>query len=140
MPGIFGAQTEGVCYSGGYSAFLSCEKSLINQKLFTFSTALWTDTTMVYLQENTMNLEFEVHPNPVDDGLLTIDIHNPQKDFYQVKIYDSSGKVVLSKEYKATVGDNKHTFTVSIPEITAGMYLLHILSGEMYAKEMLIIH
>jgi len=139
MPGIFGAQTEGVCFSEGYNAFLSCEKSLFNQKLFTFSTATWTDTTMVYLQENHMKLEVAVHPNPVDEGALTIDIYNPKKDSYQVKIYESSGKVVLSREYKATVGNNKHTFTVSIPEITAGMYLLHIFSEDMYANEMLII-
>ncbi len=139
MPGIFGAQTEGVCFSEGYNAFLSCEKSLFNQKLFTFSTATWTDTTMVYLHENHMKLEVEVHPNPVDKGPLTIDIYNPKKDSYHVKIYDSSGKVVLSREFKATVGNNKHTFTISIPEITAGMYILHILSEDKYAKELLII-
>lgn len=139
MPGIFGAQTEGVCFAEGYNAFLSCEKSLLNQKLFTFSTATWTDTTMVYLQENHMKLEVEVHPNPVDDGLLTIDIYNPQKDSYHIKIYESSGKLVLNREYKASVGNNKHTLTVSIPEITTGMYLLHIFSEDMYANEMLII-
>ena len=87
-----------------------------------------------------MKLEVEVHPNPVDDGLLTIKINNPQKDSYQVKIYDSSGKLVLSREYKVAGGNNKHSFTVSIPEIKAGMYLLHIFSEDMYAKEMIIIH
>lgn len=139
MPGIFGAQTEGVCFAEGYNAFLSCEKSLLNQKLFTFSTATWTDTTMVYLQENHMKLEVEVYPNPVDGGPLTIDIYNPQKDSYHIKIYESSGKLVLNREYKASVGNNKHTLTVSIPEITTGMYLLHIFSEDMYANEMLII-
>jgi len=50
MPGIYGAQTEGICFVEGYNAFLSCEKSLFDQRLFTFSTAIWTDTTMIYLE------------------------------------------------------------------------------------------
>jgi len=86
-----------------------------------------------------MTLDVEVHPNPVDDGQLTIDIYNSERDSYQLKLYDSSGKVVLRRDFKVGVLDNKHTFTISIPEITAGMYILHILSEDKYAKELLII-
>jgi len=52
MPGIYGAQTEGICFVEGYNAFLSCEKSLFDQRLFTFSTAIWTDTYLEIPAEN----------------------------------------------------------------------------------------
>jgi hypothetical protein len=139
MPGIFGAQTEGICFSEGYDGFISCEESLLSQRLFSFSTAEWTDTTLLQVREPLHELEVEVHPNPVDNGTLYIDIYNSSKGSYNIKIYDSSGKVVFSREYQAATGSNKQSFIISIPEVRPGIYLLHILSGDFYAREMVIV-
>jgi hypothetical protein len=135
MPGIFGAQTEGVCFKEGSTAFLSCEESLFNQQLFSFSTAAWTDTTILDIRESLNKLEIKVHPNPVDNSELSIDILNPARASYQVNIYDSSGKKVYSEKYSSPVGEAKYSFKVRIPEVRPGMYLLHILSGNLFAKE-----
>jgi len=139
MPGIFGAQTEGVCFKEGYTALLSCEKSLFNQQLFTFSTAIWTDTTLVSIHESQNTLEIKIHPNPVDKGELWIEINNPERAIYQVRIFDSSGTEVYRRDHNAPAGELKHSFKVQIPEISPGIYLLHILSGELYAKDMVIV-
>ncbi len=45
MDGIFGAQTEGICYTRSRNALLSCEKSAYEQQIFCLSTSQWTDIT-----------------------------------------------------------------------------------------------
>ena len=80
-----------------------------------------------------------MHPNPVDNGSLFIDIYNPEKESYTVKLYDSSGKVVFSREYTTAAGSDKHSFILSIPGIRPGIYLLHILSGDFYARERIVV-
>ena len=139
MPGLLGVQTEGICFMEGYDGFISCEQSLINQKLFTFSTREWTDTTLLHIRESFDKLEVEVHPNPVDSGLLTINIHNSRNESYHIKLYDSSGKIVYRREHKATAGSSKQTFIINIPEIMPGMYFLQILADEFYAKEKVVV-
>jgi hypothetical protein len=139
MPGIFGAQTEGVCFKEGSTAFLSCEESLFNQQLFTFSTAIWTDTTLLSIPESLNTIEVRVHPNPLDNSDLSIDIHNPDRAFYQVNIYDLKGKKVYSKKHNAPEGETNYSFRVRIPEVSPGMYLLHILSGDLFAREKIIV-
>jgi len=140
MTGIFGAQTEGVCFKEAYNAFLSCEESLFSEQMFSFSTAAWTDSTSVNIHESMGKLEIKVHPNPLDNSNLTIDIYRPERASYQVNIYDSSGKKVYSKNHSAPGGEAKYSFNVRIPEIKPGMYLLHILSADMFAKEKIIVH
>jgi len=139
MPGIFGAQTEGVCFKEGYNAFLSCEESLFNQQLFSFSTAAWTDSNSVFIHESQDKLEIKVHPNPVDNSELSIDIYHTESASYHVNIYDSSGNKIYSKEHNAPAGEAKYSFKVQIPDVRPGMYLLHIMSGGMSAKEKVIV-
>jgi hypothetical protein len=80
-------------------------------------------------------IDISVHTNPIDNSELSIDIHNPDRASYQVNIYDLTGKSVYSKEHNAPEGDSNYFFKVRIPEARPGMYLLHILSGNLFAKE-----
>jgi hypothetical protein len=139
MPGIFGAQTEGICFVQGYEGFLSCENSVFNQKVFSFSTATWTDTTLIKLKENSDKLELRLHPNPVSDGQLSVHVIDPVSDTYLVKIYDSSGKVAFSTELNAPAGQKEHNMAIDIPALNPGVYIFHILSGKMYARESIIV-
>ena len=119
--------------------FISCEQSLINQRLFTLSTREWTDTTLFHIKESLHKLEIEVHPNPLDSGALSVDIYNSQQESFNIKLYDSSGKVVYRRLHEAAPGMNKQSFILSIPDIKPGMYFLHILSDDLFAKEKIIV-
>jgi hypothetical protein len=139
MPGIFGNQTEGICFVQGYDGFLSSENSIASQRLFSFSTAEWTDTSTVSIEENMNRFEVYVHPNPVTDGHFTLQFPDPVLDTYQIKIYSSSGKVVFSKNIGAHSSVVDKSIIIDLPDISPGMYLVHIVSGKMYARESIIV-
>ena len=139
MDGIFGAQTEGICFKNGYNALLSCEKSVIDQQVFKLNTAEWTDTTFCYLPELKEDLSIRVHPNPVRSGKLKIDVFQPGEKECFINIYNLLGRSILAQKHKINGKRKKTTVSLSLPEIAPGIYTLHIIAGNSYAIEKIII-
>jgi hypothetical protein len=63
----------------------------------------------------------------------------PVMDTYQLKIYNSSGKVVYSKMISTLSGEGEQSISIDIPDLKPGMYIIHIFSGEIYARESIIV-
>lgn len=66
--------------------------------------------------------EFNVYPNPVKDGVFTIENN---KDNTSVELYDVSGRLV-----KGAQKLNKGTHKINIPGVKKGVYLLKITSED----------
>lgn len=137
--GMFALQTEGICFESGYRTFLSCEKSSLDQQVFTFSTAEWTDISLISVSELENKLDIQVHPNPVSEDELEVEILSPTGDYLRMMLYDSSGRVVLKRKFDAIPGKKGQSFNLQLPEINSGVYLLYILSGNLSARDKIII-
>jgi len=137
--GMFALQTEGICFKTGYRTFLSCEKSSLDQQVFTFTTAEWTDISLISIHELENLLEIQVHPNPVSEGELRVEVLSPTGDNLRMTLYDSSGRVLLEKKYDAIPGKKGQSFYLQLPDNYSGIYLLYILSGNLSAREKIII-
>lgn len=138
MPQIFGAQTEGICFKEGHEGFISCENSLFDQQVFSFSTAEWT--TMLNIGELTKRMKVNIYPNPYEDGDLIISIDHPVGDSYRVSIFDSCGKMVYHQVHNTTAGDSSHSLLIRIPGVSPGIYFIDIMSGEWFTRESLIVN
>ncbi|MBE9485194.1 MAG: T9SS type A sorting domain-containing protein [Bacteroidetes bacterium] len=139
MDGMLGAQTEGICFKNGYNALLSCEKSIIDQQVFKLNIAIWTDTTFCFLPELNEDLLIRVHPNPVRSDKLRIDVFQPGEEQCFINIYDLLGRSMLAQKHKINSKRKKTTLSLGIGEITPGIYMLHVIAGNSYAIEKIII-
>ena len=139
LSGVFGAQTEGICFKKNYQTLLSCEASAIEQQVFTINTAQWTDTSFVRIEEPDNKIDIKVRPNPVEKGELFIDGLGPDVLDYSLAIYNSTGVQVPWKEQNHMRGTSIQSIKVLLPEAPPGLYLLHIYSGDLYATQKIII-
>lgn len=137
--GMLGAQTEGICFKNGYNALLSCEKSIFDQQVFKLNTAIWTDTTFCFLPELNEDLLIRVHPNPVRSDRLKIDVFQPGEEECFINIYNLLGRSMLAQKQKINSKRKKTTISLGIPEIAPGIYMLHVIAGNSYAIEKIII-
>ena len=85
---------------------------------------------------NVQNLganEISSYPNPVKNS-MTVAINADKADVANVVISDLSGKMIYTKTFTVTEGDNN--FTVNTASLTAGNYVIKIqLSGDVSVKK-----
>jgi hypothetical protein len=87
------------------------------------------------LQENQLNLSFEIYPNPVSKDLyLRFD-----QDFseMQIQIVDALGNVVISNQIKQIKKGNVVNFQIN--HLSAGVYLLNGNANGMYFHKTLVV-
>lgn len=68
----------------------------------------------------------KVYPNP-GNGIYTIEIQGGNTSFTEAEITDLTGRVVYSAQYPPSSTDQR--FTISVPQLPVGVYLLRIKSG-----------
>jgi hypothetical protein len=137
LSGVFGAQTEGICFRNAYQTLISCEASAVEQQVFTVSTAQWTDTTFVQIEEPDKKMDIKIHPNPVETGELYIEGLNTDKVGYRISLYNSIGEKLRWNEPSHL--RNLQPFKVQLPDAPPGLYLLHICSSGMNTTQKIII-
>jgi hypothetical protein len=69
---------------------------------------------------------FAVYPNPAQ-SMLTCRLSLPQAGFISLKLYDTSGRLVLEKQLDLSAGEQKASVDVSI--LATGIYCLQASSG-----------
>ncbi len=79
-------------------------------------------TTGIDLRNN-IDAGFEVYPNPFS-GELNIHYHDKMVKPLELSIYNSQGRLVLSKRF-----DNTENFTMRTNHLPAGIYFLNVSSG-----------
>lgn len=73
-------------------------------------------------EEKLLNLR--IYPNPVNDGYLFVNRLDSMRGPASCKIFDSSGRVMLSENYAGNLENN--TLTINIGRLEKGMYILQL--------------
>ena len=69
------------------------------------------------IEENSIS-NFNIHPNPTTNTIYINSIHFPIR---AIKIYDLSGKLLLSKKYNSEININ-----INISNFSDGIYILKL--------------
>lgn len=68
----------------------------------------------------------KVYPNP-GQGYYTLELQGGNNSSTEAEITDLTGRVVYSMQYAPSTGDQR--FTISVPQLPGGVYLLRIKNG-----------
>ena len=71
---------------------------------------------------------FDVYPNPAQENTM-VEFTLDKRDNITAEIVDLNGKVVQSL-YAGTLGEGVHRFPVSTAELSSGIYLVRLMTGE----------
>ncbi|NOX85346.1 MAG: T9SS type A sorting domain-containing protein [Chlorobi bacterium] len=128
---IVSNQSEGITYTNDKNGIISSEGTLLNiQSANNFSTGQWTDsitTGIHYLQGEAFN--FTLSPNPVSHSKLTVTVPRLPKGNYEVKVYDSAGKLMQIKNYSLGSSKGGLKIKLKVGDLKPGIYFVRIRSG-----------
>ena len=89
---------------------------------------VWSFTTEGYtgIEDHFGDNSIWVYPNP-NKGDFTLRIYSPAGETYQVTVLDLVGKQIYQQEMFTKPGDNE--INLNLPDVKAGLYMLHIKKG-----------
>lgn len=121
------SQTEALAFSDSGRGFIGSEKfSLLPAKLLKFTTAQWTQNTMVSNTEFKQSPDFQVFPNPAHNFLTVKSVFNTGN----IELRNAQGKRVL----RQAVTD--FSTTVTTENLPCGVYSLSLFSaGNIYTEK-----
>lgn len=139
--GMFGIQSEGICYSFDRNVFISSEKTAVNPaKLFKLNTTRWTDSystgiedmieppdghgLLIYPNPNNGHFSIEILPNGTDGALVT-------------ELYSASGKLVNRRNHTSFNGEADLRYN----QMDDGLYMLRCFSRDkVYSSPFLLLN
>ncbi len=128
---IVSNQSEGVTYTSNKNGIISSEGTFLNvQSANNFSTAQWTDsiTTGIHYGKGEV-FDFTLSPNPVSKSKLTVTVPRLPKGSYEVKIYDSAGKLMQIKNYSLGSQKDGLKIKLKVGNLKPSIYFVRIQSG-----------
>ncbi len=122
---LTGVQTEGITYGSGKTLYISCESSIVNQKVFTLSSSNWTNIPDISFENKKLkDFEFIVSPNPADSK-IEVKINGLNSSKYIIDIIDVNSVVHDSININNIVNKVQiHTF--DIVKYSKGMYFVRL--------------
>lgn len=79
-------------------------------------------------EQNSAISTFDVYPNPAQDNTM-VEFNLDQPENCTVEMMDMSGKVV-QQIYNGSLATGNHRFPVSTAELSSGIYLVRLMTGE----------
>jgi hypothetical protein len=76
------------------------------------------------IKNDIVHSSLSIYPNPVNDNYLTLDLMDTGKGPYTWKIYDSSGRLMLSEIFSGKFEDNK--LFIDIGCLEKGLYIFQL--------------
>ncbi len=125
-------QSEGITYTEGKNGILSSEGTIVNaQSANNFSTAQWTDSIVTGVQYGQVKVfDFTLSPNPVSKSKLTVTLPRLPAGNYEVKIYDSSGKIMQIEHYRLGTKKDGLKIKLKTGHLKPGLYFVRMQSGK----------
>lgn len=81
--------------------------------------------------QNADYFEVNIHPNPVGQEALTVDLSQSDNGAYQVQLFDVLGKVIQNKQFVKS--NTNSSFKLELQQEAAGIYYLKV-SGKHHVK------
>jgi len=80
------------------------------------------------------DFDFSMYPNPYREGPINLEIDGNISAALQIKLYNTIGKVVLTKEFQSGIEQSSLTLMPSM-KLAPGLYFLSIsMQGENFSK------
>ncbi len=73
------------------------------------------------------SFDFQIFPNPVEDGQLEILINTVEANNVSIRIFNIHGKLMHQNKQQVFKGKNK--YSLDVDELDSGIYLVHIQNG-----------
>lgn len=86
------------------------------------------ETTVSIVNEITKPTNFKAYPNPFNHQ-LTIDFELDERAFSNIKLYDFSGKQIEQIVQPQNLSAGKHQMEISLDNLPAGLYFIHVALG-----------
>ncbi len=134
-------------YTGGYIRFSEKETGRqIYSKAYNYyipfieeEVLIEVDPPTVSIQPITTPEELLVYPNPVD-GSLHVSFESKHTMPVTVSVFNSIGETILTLP-EVTYSSGVVYFTIDLPDLSAGMYVLHVVSGnEFWTRKVVVAH
>lgn len=131
MTGFIGNNPSGT-WNLVFVDFFNGDAGVVNE----WSVELCTTTTDVTLGTGSLELSnFALYPNP-NKGNFSLSFDSNSGENINVNVYDISGRLVYNKNYNATSRFNE---TISLNNVSSGMYLMTVIDGGKRITKKLII-
>ena len=92
----------------------------------------------VGLEENEVNYDFEVYPNPTE-GILNLSLNNFTGDQIQLAIYSELGQLVYNDQISDNNAEGYWNKTIDISHLPRGIYLLNVTSDDQTATKRVVV-
>ncbi len=141
FPSVITSQTEGVCYYDEKRIFISAEKTkTLSQRLYKLNTGRWTNISPAAIElVLSEDIQFKIHPNPVKRKNFKIEIYDLPGDSFELKILNSSGRVISLMDYSFTSENQKMKIKIHVGDYEPGIYIVKLISGNNFATRKVII-
>lgn len=126
MPGILGAQTEGVCFSDENNVFISSEDTKIfSQRVFNVPLSQWLYSGSTYVYHVYYEEEISIKPNPATNK-VRIEIVGDDKEEPVVEIFDQMGNSCDLHYSVFTPTEKGCSVSLNIEHLSPGFYILKV--------------
>lgn len=131
MPNMVATQTEAISYTKGKNEIITSEGNILfSQSAYNFNSGSWTNGSPSETDENKVSVfDFNISPNPIKKGKLTIDISDLPTGEYQLEVYDTMGREINTGNYTMTKKSGKTKIKLKVSELKPGIYFIRLISG-----------
>ena len=137
MPNMVATQTESVVYTYGKNEFITSEGHvLFTQSTYVFNSGNWTNNSPTLIAEvSSSKFDFILSPVPVKKSKLTVSIVSLPKGEYQLEIYDTMGKLMITNKYKVSKKDGTTKVKLKVGNFKPGVYFVRLSSGSQVVEK-----
>ena len=137
MATVTATQTEGICYTHGKHGIISSEDNpLFKTTMYSFTTSKWTDEQTSSIEDYEQdNFDFTIQPNPIKGNKLKLYFEYLPADHYDIAIYDSMGKMLITEKYNFKQKENGLRLKIKLSSLKSGVYFVRVNSNDVLLEK-----
>lgn len=112
-------------------ALLNAKQVFYRLRITSYDAADQLSNVRMLANPNSTSFEVNIHPNPVGQEVLTVDLSNSDNGAYQLQLFDVLGKTILNKQFVKS--NTSSSFKLDLQQEAAGIYYLKV-SGKHHVK------
>jgi len=140
MPGILGAQTEGICFYDDDNIYLSAEYTqVVSQRAYSIPVSQWLYSSPSNVNQLVYDEEISIVPNPADNK-VNVELTGKQKEEPIVEVFDQMGNSCDLFYSVFTPTENGCSVSISVDHLKSGFYIMKVSIGNRIKIAKLIIN
>lgn len=129
------------CYQHSASVYFdSCAYSqVVNNWCIMMEDSCYYYNTCGAIEKLSSVSSFVVSPNPATDR-VTVNMDVKRSDEFRIVLFDLQGRAVLAEKNLGVLREGKHTYTLPLPNLNSGLYLIGCKTTEGTLLEKLVVY